>query len=282
MSGPPPACHDTGSAVAAVPFGPSPERGCYVSSGTWSLMGVEVSAPIITPQSLEYNFTNEGGVCSTFRLLKNIMGLWLVQECRRVWARQGASYSYDELTRMAEQASPLHALVNPDDTVAFRRVVNVPKRSIGDTSVGHVDRFAEAEGLSFREALARSDENGRLSNRAQRAIKEFVALIDHLAAQAAHGPRAALEATRVQQAQYASSIVPMLDEQAAEVEQIARLGEVDTLILLETVQRQFEAKSRLLDLRQSLTGANHHTGQQIIVPTQVLRHAVDHQVDAVC
>jgi rhamnulokinase len=112
-----PACHDTGSAVAAVPFGPAPERGCYISSGTWSLMGVEVSEPVITPQSLEYNFTNEGGVRSTFRLLKNIMGLWLVQECRRVWAREGESYSYDELTQMADRAVPFSAVVNPDDPV---------------------------------------------------------------------------------------------------------------------------------------------------------------------
>ena len=101
---------------------------------------------------------------------------------------------YYDRREVKDALAYLRALVNPDDTVAYRRVVNVPKRSIGDTSIGHVDRFAEAEGLSFREALARSDENGRLSNRAQRSIKEFVALIDHLAAQAALGPRAALEA----------------------------------------------------------------------------------------
>jgi len=101
---------------------------------------------------------------------------------------------YYDRREVKDALAYLRALVNPDDTVAFRRVVNVPKRSIGDTSVGHVDRFAEAEGLSFREALARSDENARLSNRAQRSIKEFVALIDHLASQAALGPRAALEA----------------------------------------------------------------------------------------
>jgi DNA helicase-2/ATP-dependent DNA helicase PcrA len=101
---------------------------------------------------------------------------------------------YYDRREVKDALAYLRALVNPDDTVAFRRVVNVPKRSIGDTSVGHVDRFAEAEGLSFWEALARSDENTRLSNRAQRSIKEFVALIDHLASQAALGPRAALEA----------------------------------------------------------------------------------------
>lgn len=120
-----PACHDTGSAVAAVPFESASQEGCYISSGTWSLMGVEVAEPIISPQSLEYNFTNEGGVCSTFRLLKNIMGLWLVQECRRVWARQGESYSYDELSQMAEQAAPFVALVNPDDP-AFLHPADMP------------------------------------------------------------------------------------------------------------------------------------------------------------
>ena len=88
----------------------------------------------------------------------------------------------------------LRAIVNPDDTVALKRVVNVPKRSIGATSVAHVDRFADGEGLSFYEALARSDENPRLAARAQRSIAEFVALLEHLTLQAAAGPRAALEA----------------------------------------------------------------------------------------
>jgi rhamnulokinase len=94
--------HDTASAVAAVPATDSDY--IYLSSGTWSLMGVEVRQPIINDKSLAYDFTNEGGVERTFRFLKNIMGLWLVQECRREWARAGASFSYDELTRMAEEA----------------------------------------------------------------------------------------------------------------------------------------------------------------------------------
>jgi rhamnulokinase len=107
-----PACHDTGSAVAAVP---AQERDiAYISSGTWSLMGVEVDEPVITPQSLDYNFTNEGGVCDTFRLLKNIMGLWLVQECRREWARAGEAYNYGELTEMAAQAPPFGPIIDVD------------------------------------------------------------------------------------------------------------------------------------------------------------------------
>jgi rhamnulokinase len=107
-----PACHDTGSAVAAVPA--EEQDYAYISSGTWSLMGVEVAEPVITAQSLDYNFTNEGGVCDTFRLLKNIMGLWLVQECRREWARGGDDYDYTTLTQMAAGAPPFGPIVDVD------------------------------------------------------------------------------------------------------------------------------------------------------------------------
>ncbi len=110
-----PACHDTGSAVAAVPA-----RGrdyAYISSGTWSVMGVEVTEPIITAQSLANNFSNEGGVEGTFRFLKNIMGLWLVQECRRMWAKAGEDLSYAALTEIAAQAPPFGPIVDPDDHV---------------------------------------------------------------------------------------------------------------------------------------------------------------------
>jgi rhamnulokinase len=108
-----PATHDTGSAVAAVPA-QTPDY-IYLSSGTWSLMGVELDKPLITPESLEDNFTNEGGVCGTIRFLKNIMGLWLVQECRRDWAREGINYNYDELTDMASTAPAFVAFVDPGD-----------------------------------------------------------------------------------------------------------------------------------------------------------------------
>jgi rhamnulokinase len=107
-----PACHDTGSAVAAVPS-QNPNH-IWISSGTWSLIGSTVSEPLINPQSLEFNLTNEGGVNGTFRLLKNVTGLWLVQECRRTWALQGQEYSYDDLTALAEKAAPLSAFVDPD------------------------------------------------------------------------------------------------------------------------------------------------------------------------
>ncbi|MBL7063790.1 MAG: rhamnulokinase [Anaerolineae bacterium] len=115
-----PACHDTGCAVAAVPAeGPvlSAAEGSdfvYISSGTWSLMGAELPEPVINEQSLAFDFTNEGGVGGTFRFLKNITGLWLVQECRRTWARQDEEFSYDDLTQMAAQAAPLQSVVDPD------------------------------------------------------------------------------------------------------------------------------------------------------------------------
>ena len=108
-----PACHDTGSAVAAVPA--DSDDFAYISSGTWSLVGVEVPEPIITEDSLANNFTNEGGVGGRFRLLRNVQGLWLVQECRRVWAEQGSDFSYDELARMAEAAPPFSAVIDPDN-----------------------------------------------------------------------------------------------------------------------------------------------------------------------
>jgi rhamnulokinase len=107
-----PACHDTGCAVAAVPA-----KGAdfvYISSGTWSLMGAELPQPVINERSLTFDFTNEGGVGDTFRFLKNIAGLWLVQECRRTWARQSEEFSYDDLSQMAAQADPLQSVVDPD------------------------------------------------------------------------------------------------------------------------------------------------------------------------
>ncbi len=106
------AAHDTGSAIAAIPA--EDENFAYISSGTWSLMGIESKVPVISPQSLEYNFTNEGGVENTFRVLKNIMGLWLIQECKRSWTNAGHDHSYPELVEMARDASPFKTLIDPD------------------------------------------------------------------------------------------------------------------------------------------------------------------------
>lgn len=109
-----PATHDTGSAVAAVPA-ESPSGWAYVSCGTWSLVGVEVDRPVINDQTLAFNLTNEGGVNGTVRLLRNVMGLWLLQECRRSWERQGRSYSYEELARIGGEAPGWQVLLDPDD-----------------------------------------------------------------------------------------------------------------------------------------------------------------------
>jgi rhamnulokinase len=111
-----PATHDTGAAVAAVPTqSTGTPNWAYISSGTWSLLGVEVQQAVLSERALELNVTNEGGIDGTYRLLKNIMGLWLVQECKRSFERRGKSYDYAELTRLAGQARPLRSLVNPDD-----------------------------------------------------------------------------------------------------------------------------------------------------------------------
>jgi rhamnulokinase len=108
-----PATHDTAAAVAAVPA--QGDAWAYISSGTWSLMGIETKAPKTDENTLRVNFTNEGGVGGTIRLLKNIMGLWLVQECRRDWERGGVTYDYAALIKMAEAAIPFASLINPDD-----------------------------------------------------------------------------------------------------------------------------------------------------------------------
>jgi rhamnulokinase len=104
--------HDTACAVAAVPA--RPNNWAYLSSGTWCLMGVEVSEAIINDKTFEYQFTNEGGVENTILLLKNIMGLWVLQECRRQWAREGDDLSYAELTAKAQQAKPFAVYIDPD------------------------------------------------------------------------------------------------------------------------------------------------------------------------
>lgn len=105
--------HDTGAAVAAIPA--STGTWAYVSSGTWSLMGVELASPVLSDACRELNFTNEIGFGGSVRLLKNIIGLWLVQECRRQWASEGQEFDYPKLTRMAEVSPPFVSLINPAD-----------------------------------------------------------------------------------------------------------------------------------------------------------------------
>lgn len=112
-----PATHDTGSAVVAVPA--QNQDFAWISSGTWSIMGAEVKEPALGENALAYNFTNEGGVFDTWRLSKNIMGLWLLQECRREWGRQGQDHSYDDMTTLAAESDPFLAVINPDNDVFF-------------------------------------------------------------------------------------------------------------------------------------------------------------------
>jgi rhamnulokinase len=116
--------HDTASAVAAVPARAG-DNWCYISSGTWSLMGVELNDPVITDASLEANFTNEVGVQDRIRFLKNIPGLWVLQECKRAWAREGHDLSYADLTAAAAQARPLGTVLDLDE---FGSPGNHPQR----------------------------------------------------------------------------------------------------------------------------------------------------------
>ncbi len=112
-----PATHDTGAAVTAVPTRHTgTPNWAYISSGTWSLMGVEVSQAVVNDRALELNVTNEGGIDGTYRLLKNIAGLWAVQECQRSFAKRGKSLDYDQLQNLAREAKPFRALVDPDDS----------------------------------------------------------------------------------------------------------------------------------------------------------------------
>jgi len=110
-----PASHDTASAVAAIPADPETDW-CFISSGTWSLLGAEIDQPCINDQAAAAMFTNEAGVAGTTRFLKNISGLWLVQQCRRAFAARGQTYNYAELTEVAELAEPFRTLIDPDHT----------------------------------------------------------------------------------------------------------------------------------------------------------------------
>jgi rhamnulokinase len=107
-----PAAHDTGSAVAGAPLQP---RWAYVSSGTWSLVGVERDRVLIGDAVARHNFTNEGGACGTIRFLKNVMGLWILESCRQEWRERGARVDYDELLRQASSLEAAPALIFPDD-----------------------------------------------------------------------------------------------------------------------------------------------------------------------
>jgi rhamnulokinase len=119
------ATHDTAAAVVAVPF--RRPGTAFLSVGTWSLVGFETNRPLIDDRAFDANVTNEGGVAGTFRLLRNVTGLWLLHECRRAWAAEGLDYSFEELTSLAETAPPLRSFVDPDDP-AFAEPGDMPAR----------------------------------------------------------------------------------------------------------------------------------------------------------
>ena len=121
------ASHDTASAVISVPA-TEPDF-VYISSGTWSLMGTELTSPLINGETRRLNFTNEGGALGTIRFLKNIMGLWIVQESRRQWNREGKDYSFADLQRMAEAEAPLQSFIDPDNAL-FATPGDMPRRVV--------------------------------------------------------------------------------------------------------------------------------------------------------
>jgi rhamnulokinase len=153
------ASHDTAAAVAAVPA--EGTNWAYVSSGTWSLVGVEESAPVISERSLEANFTNEGGVGGTVRFLKNVSGLWLVQGCRKAWLAEGP-VTFEELDRAAAEATPFAALIDPDDP-GFLNPPDMPEaiaaycrrtgQKMPETRAGVVRSLLESLALKYRQVI---------------------------------------------------------------------------------------------------------------------------------
>ncbi len=117
--------HDTASAFLAAPS--SSEDAIFLSSGTWSIMGVMVDEPVLSAEAMEHGFSNEGGAFGRITLIKNIMGLWIEQESRRQWRREGKSYTFDELSAAAAEAQPLRSLINPFDPI-FTPEGNMPQR----------------------------------------------------------------------------------------------------------------------------------------------------------
>ena len=167
------ASHDTAAAVAAVPA--EGDDWAYISSGTWSLVGVEARSPLISPRSLAANFTNEGGVGGTIRFLKNVTGLWLVQGCRKAWSAEGAA-TYEELALAAAGAPPFAALIDPDDP-SFLNPPDMPEavaayiRRTGQTQPGSraslVRSLFESLALKYRVVI---EELGRTTGRPIRKI----------------------------------------------------------------------------------------------------------------
>ncbi len=152
--------HDTGSAVVSVPF--TDRKAAYLSSGTWSLLGVELDAPVINDKTFGLNYTNEGGINRTVRLLKNIMGLWINQECRRYWIKKGENVSFDELEQGACEAEPFASIIDVD-APDFFEPYNMPKKvqdycartgqKVPETKGEIVRCVMESLALKYRQAI---------------------------------------------------------------------------------------------------------------------------------
>lgn len=162
------ASHDTGSAVAAVPAEEG-ARFAYISSGTWSLMGAEVLAPVITETSLRYNFTNEGGAAGTFRLLKNLLGMWPLQVCLEVWEAEERAYSWAEVLEMAAATPPFGPLLDlGPNSPDFRGPGDMPGRirafcartdqPVPETKGAIVRCILESLALKYRQTLEQLEE----------------------------------------------------------------------------------------------------------------------------
>jgi rhamnulokinase len=163
-----PPSHDTASAVAGVPTAHTGKPNwAYLSSGTWSLMGVEVNKASLTPRTLELNLTNEGGLDGTYRLLKNIMGLWLVQQCKRSFDARGKAHDYAQFAKLAAKAPALRALVNPNDPrflnppdmpAAIRSFCKETKQPVPRSEGEFVRCAYESLALIYREVLGQLEE----------------------------------------------------------------------------------------------------------------------------
>ena len=163
-----PPSHDTASAIAGVPTANTGKANwAYISSGTWSLMGVEVDKAALTPRALELNMTNEGGIDGTYRLLKNIMGLWLVQQCKKSFDADGRRHDYATLASLAAKAKPFRSIVNlndprflnpPDMPKAIQEFCRETKQPI-PKSEGELVRCAyESLALKYRETIGALEE----------------------------------------------------------------------------------------------------------------------------
>jgi rhamnulokinase len=158
-----PPSHDTASAVAGVPTANTGKANwAYISSGTWSLMGVEVKKPVLSPRALELNMTNEGGIDGTYRLLKNIMGMWLVQRCKRSLDAAGKNFSYAQLEALASKAKPFRSIVNlndprflnpPDMPQAIQEFCRESRQPIPKTPGELIRCCYESLALKYRETL---------------------------------------------------------------------------------------------------------------------------------